>query len=68
LEELIDFTVDLRVKEWSFSEPKLERGKTMRRTKSEEVARNEQSYIFYICLMLVLAIAALNIIFDITRS
>jgi len=39
----------------------------MRRTKSEAVARNEQSYIFYICLILVLAMAALNIVFDITR-
>ena len=38
----------------------------MRRTKSETVVRYEECYIFYTCLVLVLAIAALNIVFDIT--
>ena len=38
----------------------------MRRTKSEAVARNEENYIFYTCLILVLAIAAINMIVDIT--
>jgi len=38
----------------------------MRRIKSEAVVRNEESYIFYACLTLVLAIAFLNVVFDIT--
>jgi len=38
----------------------------MRRIKSESMVRIEESYIFYSCLILVLAIAALNILLDIT--
>jgi hypothetical protein len=38
----------------------------MRRTKSETWVRIEESYIFYACLTLVLAIAAFGIVADIT--
>jgi hypothetical protein len=30
------------------------------------MVRNEENYIFYACLILVLAIAVLNVVFDIT--
>jgi hypothetical protein len=36
----------------------------MRRTRSEAMARVEENYIFYICLTLVLAIAAVGLITD----
>jgi len=38
----------------------------MRHVKSEPASRNEETYIFYTCLILVLAIAAVNMIIDIT--
>lgn len=38
----------------------------MKQSKSETLARVDENYIFYVCLSLVLAIAALGILVDMT--
>ena len=38
----------------------------MKRSRSQTMVRMEESYIFYACLVLVLAIAAFGIVTDIT--